>query len=132
MRQDFDDAKFREWFIERMDRGKQLEEKMAIGPAHYLDNDLAFSKLDGAPHDPDLFSQQFDRMVAQTSLPRIGLHDLRHTHATLALKAGIHPKVVSEQLGHSTVAFTLDRYSLAVPEMQGDAAEKIANLVFLS
>ncbi len=78
----------------------------------------------------DLFSQQFDRMVARSPLPRIRLHDLRHSYATISLKAGVHPKVVSERLGHATVAFTLDRYSHAVPGMQEDAAEKIAGLIF--
>ena len=64
-----------------------------------------------------------------SGLPRIRLHDLRHTHATLALAAGIHPKVVSERLGHSTVAFTMDVYSHAIPSMEAEAAEAIANLV---
>ncbi len=114
----------------REHRKAQLAEKMAIGPSHYSDSDLVFCKVDGQPMHPDLFSQQFDRMVAKSGLPRIRLHDLRHTHATLALRAGVHPKVVSERLGHSTVAFTLDRYSHAVPGMQEDAAEKIAGLIF--
>ena len=57
-------------------------------------------------------------------------HDLRHTHATLALQAGIHPKVVSERLGHSTVSMTLDTYSHAIPSMEEDAAVKVAALVF--
>ena len=63
-------------------------------------------------------------------LPAIRLHDLRHTHATLALRAGIHPKAVSERLGHATVAITLDTYSHAIPAMQEEAAAKIAELVF--
>lgn len=54
---------------------------------------------------------------------------LRHTHATLALQAGIHPKVVSERLGHATVSITLDTYSPAIPAMQEEAAERIAELV---
>lgn len=79
---------------------------------------------------PDLFSQQFDRTVARSGLLKIRLHDFRHTYATISLEAGVHPKVVSERLGHATVAFTLDRYSHAVPEMQEDAAEKVAGLIF--
>ena len=63
-------------------------------------------------------------------LPDIRLHDLRHTHATLALRAGIHPKVVSERLGHATVSITLDTYSHAIPAMQEEAAALIAELVF--
>ena len=61
--------------------------------------------------------------------PRSRLHDLRHTHATLALQAGIHPKVVSERLGHATIAITLDTYSHAIPAMQEEAATLIARLV---
>ncbi len=56
--------------------------------------------------------------------------DLRHTHATLALQAGIHPKVVSERLGHATVSITLDTYSHAIPAMQEEEAALIAGLVF--
>ncbi len=66
----------------------------------------------------------------KAKLPEIRLHDLRHTHATLALRAGIHPKVVSERLGHATVAITLDTYSHAIPALQEEAAERIAGLVF--
>lgn len=113
----------------REHRKRQLEEKMAIGSL-YADSGLVFCKVDGSPMHPDLFSQQFDRMVARSSLPRIRLHDLRHTHATLALQAGLHPKVVSERLGHASVSFTLDVYSHAIPAMQEDAAERIASLVF--
>ncbi len=60
---------------------------------------------------PDWVSHEFARLTEEAGLPHIGLHDMRHTHATLMLKAGVHPKVVSERLGHSTVAFTLDTYS---------------------
>ena len=55
-------------------------------------------------------------------------HDLRHTHATLGLMAEVHPKVMQERLGHSSVAFTLDIYSHALPTMQGEAAQKVAAL----
>jgi integrase len=58
------------------------------------------------------------------------LHDLRHTHATLALRAGIHPKVVSERLGHATIAIALGTHSHAIPATQEEAAALIAGLVF--
>jgi integrase len=61
--------------------------------------------------------------------PGIRFHDLRHTHATLALQAGVHPKVVSERLGHATVVMTLDIYSHAIPALQQDAASIVAHLV---
>lgn len=57
------------------------------------------------------------------------MHDLRHTHASLALQAGVHPKVVSERLGHTTVAMTLDLYSHAIPALQRDAEATIADLL---
>jgi len=95
----------------------------------YQDLGLVFCRADGTTVHPDRFTQMFDKHVKESGLPRIRLHDLRHTHATLALAAGIHPKVVSERLGHSTVAFTMDVYSHAIPSMEAEAAETIANLV---
>jgi integrase len=66
------------------------------------------------------------RLLLETlDLPKIRLHDLRHTHATSALKAGVHPKVVSERLGHATVGITLDLYSHVVPSLAKEAAEQI-------
>jgi integrase len=67
--------------------------------------------------------------ITASARSSIRLHDLRHTHATLALQAGIHPKVISERLGDSTVGMTLDCYSHAIPAMQEDAAAKVAALV---
>ncbi|MCA1704397.1 MAG: site-specific integrase [Actinobacteria bacterium] len=80
--------------------------------------------------DPVVTTRRFKELVAASGLPRIRLHDLRHTHATLALQAGVHPKIVSERLGHSTVSMTLDVYSHAVPHMQRDAADQIARVVW--
>jgi integrase len=100
---------------------------MSVGS--YTDQGLVFARPDGGPIHPDFFSQSFDRLIAGTKLPRIRLHDLRHTHATLALQAGVHPKVVSERLGHSSVSFTMDVYSHAIPAMQADAAETVAELI---
>jgi integrase len=69
---------------------------------------------------PDRFSELFDKYVASSGHPRIRLHDLRHTHATLALAAGVHPKVVSEYLGHATV----------MPALHEEAADRVAAFVF--
>ena len=76
-----------------------------------------------------MVSRCFRRAVKAAKLPEISLHDLRHTHATLALRAGIHPKVVSERLGHATGSITLDTYSHAIPAMHEEEA-LIAQLVF--
>lgn len=70
------------------------------------------------------------RAVERSGVPRIRLHDLRHTHATLLLAAGLNAKVVSERLGHSSVSFTLDTYAHVIPGMQPDAAERFMGLVF--
>ena len=95
----------------------------------YFDNDLVFCKQNGEPLHPQTLTQAFDRLVGKMDLPRIRLHDLRHTHATIALNAGITPKVISERLGHESPAFTVKQYAHVIPGMQADAASKIAHLV---
>ena len=110
-------------------RGTQVEERLAWGGA-YENNDLVFAREDGSAIHPDAFSWWFRQHVKAAELLPIRLHDLRHSHATLALRAGVHPKVVSERLGHATVSITLDTYSHAIPAMEEEAAEKVAALVF--
>jgi integrase len=90
----------------------------------------AFSAApDGAPWNPDSVGRAFARAVARTELPRVRLHDLRHTHATHLLAAGTNVKIVSERLGHATVGFTLDVYGHVMPGQQADAAAAVAALV---
>lgn len=101
----------------------------AFRPPHAGPGDLVFSRGAGVPLSPAHVTKTFAALIARAGLPRIRLHDLRHTHATLALQAGIHPKIVSERLGHSSIAFTLDVYSHAIPHMQAEAATQIADLV---
>ena len=74
-------------------------------------------------------SKRFGELVSGLEVPRVSLHGLRHTWASLALQAGVNPKVVSERLGHASVAFTLDRYSHVMPGMQEDAAAAVAALI---
>jgi integrase len=71
----------------------------------------------------------FKRLTDAAGVPPIRLHDLRHTSATLALAAGVHPKVVQERLGHSSISITLDTYSHVVKGLHHEAAEKIATLL---
>ncbi len=96
----------------------------------WSDSGYVFTRESGEPIHPQSVSRSFGRAVKEAKLPEIRLHDLRHTHATLALRTGIHPKVVSERLGHSTIAITLDTYSHAISAMQEEAAALIAGLVF--
>lgn len=106
----------------------QRQEIQLIGD-NYVDQGLVFAREDGRPVHPDYFSQTFDRSVKRLKLPKIRLHDLRHTHATLGLAAGIHVKVMSDRLGHATTSFTQDVYMHAIPELEQDAADQIADLV---
>lgn len=112
----------------REHRKAQAAERLALGPA-YTDNGLVFAREDGAAIWGQSISRMFKRHSADAGLPVIRLHDLRHTHATLALRAGVHPKVVQERLGHASIGITLDTYSHAIPAMQEDAAAKVAALI---
>ena len=108
---------------------RQLDEQHEWDES-WVDSGLVFTAENGEALDPESVSRYFRQAVKKAMLPPIRLHDLRHTHATLALQAGVHPKVVSERLGHATVSITLDTYSHAIPAMQEEAAALIAGLVF--
>jgi integrase len=112
----------------RQHRQAQQTDREMLG-AGYRDDDLVFCREDGTPHHSDGITGSFVRLARQAGLPPIPLHEQRHTHATLALSAGIHPRVVQERLGHASIQMTLDTYSHAVPAMQVDAADRIAALV---
>jgi integrase len=107
---------------------RQKEEHLEWGPA-WTDSGLLFTRADGKLIHPERVSKAFRARVKKTGLPQIHLHDLRHTHATLALAAGVHPKVVSDRLGHATVAITLDIYSHVIPALSEEAAATVAALV---
>jgi integrase len=107
----------------------QASAKLGCGPAYRADLDLVFCRADGSPHDPDVVSHQFERQIARAGVRRIRFHDLRHTHATIALSAGIHPKVVQERLGHSSIKVTMDLYSHVIPALDEDAASRVAAAV---
>jgi integrase len=113
----------------RIHRKGQLTERLAWGPA-WTDSGLVFTRQDGRPLHPNAVTRAFGRHVLAAGVPVIRLHDLRHTHATLALAAGVHPKVVQERLGHANIAITLDIYSHAVPALEEQAAATVARLVF--
>jgi site-specific recombinase XerD len=106
----------------------QNEERLAFD-GMYQDHDLVFCNPDGSPLNPDKFSHDFAELVKRVKgVPRIRLHDLRHTFATQMLRAGVHFKVVSEMLGHASVAITLDRYSHVLEGMDADAAQALDRL----
>jgi integrase len=84
-----------------------------------------FTTVDGRPINSDYLARCFKEILRVIELPQMRLYDLRHTAATLALAAGVPPKVVSEQLGHANSAFTLDTYSHVLPHMQTEAAKRV-------
>ena len=110
---------------------RQLEERMIAGAA-WRSTDLVFTNQIGENLRPDWLSRTFARRVAAAGLPKIRFHDLRHTWASIAVQAGIHPKIVSERLGHSNIGITLDTYSHVVPAMDRQAAEEVAALISIS
>lgn len=93
------------------------------------EHDWIFLNPAGRPLNPDSLSQLFDRIVRATDLPRISIHGLRHTHASLLVAAGTPIKVVSERLGHAHPGFTMATYQHLLPGMSAAAATQFAELV---
>jgi integrase len=112
----------------REHRARQAEERALVGPLWH-DSGLVFTRPDGAPIHPDLISDWFGRLAREAGLPKIRLHDVRHSYASAALAAGIPAKVVSERLGHATIQITLDTYSHVLPGLDAQAAETVARLI---
>ena len=108
---------------------KQAGARLLLGEA-YQNNDLVCCRGDGSPIKPDSFSVAFKAFATRIGMPGLSFHKLRHTHATALLRANIHPKIVSERLGHSTVGITLDTYSHCLPGMQVEAAASIDAALF--
>jgi integrase len=113
----------------RAHRRRQAEERLLVGEL-WTDHDLVFPNELGSLLHPDALSRAFQAVVKRAGLPRIRLHDLRHGWASLALAAGVHPKVVSDRLGHSTVGITLDTYSHVLEGLDAEAATTVARRLF--
>jgi integrase len=109
-------------------RERQAEDRQAVGRG-YRDHGYVFTWPDGRPLHPDNIAAWFEQHTRAARLPRIRLHDVRHSYATAALKAGISAKVISERLGHASVAFTLQTYGHVIPGMDRDAAVTVADLI---
>jgi len=88
-----------------------------------------FTDGDGAPIHPHAVSQTFERIAQRARVRVIRLHDVRHTHGTLLIAAGVPVKVVSERLGHASPVFTIDTYQHVLPGMQADAARVFERLI---
>lgn len=104
------------------------KQRLSAGPA-WRKSDLVFPRRDGSPETVNNLSKRWGALRDRLGLDGLKFHDLRHTMATLALKAGVHPKVVQERLGHANVGVTLDTYSHVLPNMQRDAADALDSMV---
>jgi len=101
---------------------KKEAENLLLGKP-LSDDDLVFSEL-GRHLLPNTVSHAWKKLVKRIGLRPIRLHDARHTHASLMLKQGVHPKIVQERLGHSSIQITLDTYSHVAPGLQEAAAKR--------
>jgi integrase len=102
-----------------------MEEGLRAGTA-WSAGALVFADELGAPWRPDVLTRTFIRTAKAAGLPVTDVKGLRHAHATALLRAGAHPKVVQERLGHSSIAVTMDIYSSVLPGMQREAVERLA------
>ena len=121
--------KLQEWVLETL-KGLQVRTDQRSKSNLPDTADMIFTTATGRPINSDKLAQRFKQILNQADLPTIRLYDLRHTAATLALSAGVPPKVVAEQLGHASAAFTLDVYSHVLPHMQAGAASRVEALLF--
>jgi integrase len=110
-------------------RGKQLAQQLEAGPI-WQNTGYVLTQVDGRPMNPIKVTQEFTTIVRKAGLPHLPLHGLRHAHATLMLTNGENPKVVSERLGHSNIAITMDIYSHVLPGLQEQAVLRLDQRLF--
>ena len=108
----------------RRHRVAQAERLLQVG-VRVTDDHHVVTREDGQPLQPRSLTHAFVRFIRQHGLPQIRLHDLRHSHATAMLAAGVHPKIAQERLGHSSVSVTIDLYSHVLPGMQAEAVSRV-------
>ena len=105
----------------RQEKEHQVEQRNIVGSV-IKENDLVFAYPNGSPLDPSTVSHTFAKIARKAGLANIRFHDLRHAHASLMLLTGADPKVISERLGHSSIAITMDIYAHILPGLQEEAA----------
>ncbi|MEW6047865.1 MAG: tyrosine-type recombinase/integrase [Bacillota bacterium] len=112
----------------RAHKRRQAENRLRLG-AEYHDRGLVFCRENGEPLDPSTITHRFAALAKRAGFPGLRFHDLRHTHATLLLAQGVHPKVVQERLGHEDISTTLNTYSHVLPGLQEQAAARLEDLL---
>jgi len=105
------------------------EQEKRLYADSYHDGNLVVARPDGEPIRLSSLQKQWRHAVKRAGLPEIRFHDLRHTHASLLLLQGVHPKIVSERLGHSNISITMDTYSHVLPSLHREVAEDFARLI---
>ena len=119
--------KLQSWIVALL---RDLQTKASARDLYPEAHDLVFRTPSGQPINADYLAKQFRSILDLAGVPRMRLYDLRHSAATIALAAGVSPKVVSEQLGHASTAFTLDTYAHVLPHMQDEAAARVEAMLF--
>ena len=109
-------------------RSTQLLQRDEYGPL-WQDTGFVFTHPNGTPLIPDQITQDFASIIKRHDLPHLTFHGLRHAFATLALKKNIHPKIVSEAMGHSKVGITMNLYQHVIPDMQNELADAVADVL---
>ena len=109
-------------------RAQQDDERKLYG-ADYATHDLVCARPDGSPMDPDNYSSDVIKFMKKIGLAGVSFHKLRHGYATHLFAQNVHPKIVQELLGHSTIAITMDLYSHLIPGMQEDAVAKLDSVM---
>lgn len=109
----------------RRHKAEQAKCRLRLGPDYQDKEGLICVKEDGSPYPPNRLTRNFEDFVERLNIPHIRFHDLRHSLATLLSDENVNVKTTSERLGHSDVAFTLQRYTHVSPHMQREAAEAI-------
>ena len=97
----------------------------AVARDRWRESGLVFTSTVGGPMEAGVVNDNLNRLLAQAGLPRIRVHDLRHTVATILLQGGAHPKLVQDLLGHSTITLTLDTYKHVTPAMHQEVTRRL-------
>ncbi|QDX92018.1 site-specific integrase [Brevibacillus laterosporus] len=111
-------------------KAEQAQRKLLYGPTFNVDGLVCCRPEDGLPYSATPVRRKLRKILEEAGLPDIRIHDLRHTVATLLLETGVHPKIVSELLGHANIGITLDRYSHVSMTMQQEAIASLENAIF--
>jgi integrase len=121
-------VKFQDFVLKAL-TGLRNTQAIATDTGCHVENDLIFRSGTGSPLRQRNVKREFRRLLEVAGIRPIRLYDLRHTAATLAVAAGVSVKVISDQLGHASISFTLERYSHVLPSIQDEAAARVERML---